>query len=326
MRRKNAPSPSPTISALKKAPPLRLTERDLEIFILIYRYGFITVKQVDRWFFSGEDNQRPKRTTYTRISKWFHGGYVNKFTNLDDHRIPEPLLVLDEEGVKTVAESLEVEAEEIQVRTSPHAFRVPHDIQLHEVRYCLEQAVSQSEATSLENMHNQDVLEVMFNKHPIDYLDKRGKKQRMVVKPDLYFELCMGERRVRYLLELEMGSRNPERFVNEKIAPLLQLIISDIYRQKLGSSSGRVLVVFDVTQERLDNLRLAITKAGAARYFLVTRYEDLIASNPLESAIWWLPHVNSRVSLYQYSSQEFDTWLKDDIENKSLPTIKLLFK
>lgn len=324
-KKKEAVKPRlPGYERAKKPPGIKLTPRDRDIFLTLYRYdGVLSLDQVTRWFFGTSEGA--KRSAQRRVSLLFHNGYLKRPTRQELYKIPEPIIWLDKPGAEVVAGHLDVGVDELGWRDTPRWSQAEHDICLNEFRHMVEVAAANNTQCAIEVWHGQDELRQMFTQ-PVAYLNHNQESQQKLVWPDGYFRLVMnqaeGTLRLPYLVEFDNGTEDNSRFARDKVSPNIHLVVSNMYEQQIGQKGGRFLVVVSGSQTRFENMRRSVTQAGGAAFFLFARLETLAPGNVLAEPVWFLPHQSHQVSLAEYGSAEFQNWLRNT--TKDLPGLSLL--
>lgn len=309
----------PGYKRAKQPPGMRLTSRDREVLVTIYRYdGMLAVDQVHRWFFPGAGN---KRNAQRRISLLFHNRYLRRPRRQDFHRIPEPVVWLDKLGAEIVAQQLEMEVSALPWRDTPRWGDVAHDIGQNEVRHMIETAATDAPHYQIEEWYGRDDLWRTVGARPVAYLSQEGERLEKRVVPDGYFRLRVQDdasdttHDFRFLLEFDNGTFPHSRFARDKVSPNVHLVLSRWYEQHIGAKGGRFLVVVRGRTDRYHNMRQTITQAGGASYFLLAHYEALVGENVVEAPVWQLPHHDRRVSLLEYGRPAFQKWLTASVQD-----------
>ena len=307
----------------KDPPGIEITDRDREIFLTIYRYdGVLSADQVHRWFFGA------KRRAQYRISALFHNRYLQRSTPelTREHRIPEPIVWLDRKGAESVAEQFGIEEiKDLSWRRTPRWSRISHDIGLNEARRIIENAANTIPSCSIEVWHGQDDLQRMFP-DKVRYLDRDNQVKEKGVWSDAYLrlrvrQLSSREVPIPFLIEFDNGTFDQPRLAEEKLSPIMHLILSKTYRRQLGEG-GRLLVIAKASEVRFQNMRKNFTRFGGSPFSLFVRASELTVEQAITEPVWLVPHCDQRVSLVEYASPDFQKWLARTTED--LPRMSFL--
>ena len=265
---------------------MRLTERDKQIFLMIYLLGgVISLKQIDRLFFSGKGRSQPRQRMWTL----FANAFVQRPNARTIHMVPlgESVYWLDEKGAEVVAAMLGVRLAELNWRRRPRFSWLKHDLAVNDFYIAVRQACETVPALALE----QWVPETDFLVHPdtIHYVDEDGVEQERQVRPD-GFLLITRERPGRqkrqafaFLLEVDMATHSNPRFRREKGRAGGAYLASAAYERRFGLKFGRWLVV-TTSDERMENLMRETEKVAEDGFFYFTTFDRVAAAESAAEA------------------------------------------
>jgi hypothetical protein len=127
-----------------------------------------------------------------------------------------------------------------------------------------------------------------------DVDDPDEKAPPLVLRPDAYFTLLVGQRRLHLFLEVDMGTEGHIRFA-AKIRRYLAYKESRMFRARFGGRSFRVLVVAP-TVTRLRSLKRLTESQGGQRMFWFAALGDVTVER-IEDPVWQLAGESSKARL-----------------------------
>lgn len=301
-------------------PPIRLTDRDIDLIQAIQDYGgFLSFRHLHYLFFEGRD----RRTMERRLSILFHNQYL-EWPSLEQRRtkpIPEAIYWLGWRGIlliaalqgvditEPVSDSLnqmkllekELRSQGIYWLSEPHWIQTPHDIKVIDLRLAFERGLGALPNLALVDWVNEHSFRVDHDRVSID----NGKGKRGVI-PDLYLMLVDEgrkssgdpEHKAHLLFEIDMATRDNPRFEREKLQAYAAYIGSPAFKERFYSEVGSWLVV-TTGKKRMRNLIRQTIKLPAEkrRHFFFSTFHQVDHSNPLTDPIWWRPGAKEPVSL-----------------------------
>lgn len=304
---------------LETPPPIRVTDRDMDLIQGIYDYaGILTIRHIRQLFFSGLS----LRTMERRLSILFHNNYLER-PSLAQRRhrpIPEAIYWLGWRGILSVAALQGLEVPEpngesknqlkqleldlkhngIYWLREPHWVQLRHDIRVIDVRLVFEKA--------FQTMPNLEVAKWANEHHfrsDYDTVSINGNKKRGVI-PDFYFMLvdegrkATGdpEHKAHLLIEVDMASRDNPRFEREKLQVYANYIGNQAFVERFGSKIGSWLIITTGKRRMKNMLRQADkVEEGKKQHFFFTTYNLLKTANPLTDPIWIRPGMGQPISL-----------------------------
>jgi hypothetical protein len=268
-------------------PPMRLTGRDRAILEAIHAFdGMLSLKQIDRLFFSGDGKTQPRH----RLRTLFTNGFVQMPDARTIHHVPlgETIYWLGEKGAEVVAESYGTTLSEISWRRNPRWAQLEHDLAVNDFRLWVQRACAADPQLELR----QWVPETDFLAYPdtVEFNDERGQKRKRQVRPDGFFLIARPRpdrakpEGFAFLLEIDMATHSNPSFEHHKVRAGLAYLDGEAYRQRFGLRFGRWLVV-TTTQQRLDHLLAQTEKAGGSQAFYFTTFER-VKDSALAEPTW----------------------------------------
>ncbi|MDR7540470.1 MAG: replication-relaxation family protein, partial [Armatimonadota bacterium] len=128
-----------------------------------------------------------------------------------------------------------------------------------------------------------------------DVDDPDQKVPPLVLRPDAYFTLLVGQRRLHLFLEVDMGTESHGRF-GAKTRRYLAYKQSTLFRARFGGRSFRVLVVAP-TVTRMRSLKRLTESQGGQRMFWFAPLSDITAEKIVEP-IWQLAGESAKARLF----------------------------
>lgn len=314
----------PRYSRAEVAPAMRFQERDGEILNAIYKYGGLMAKRQIKEVFWPTASWRAMEM---RLSLLYHQGYLD-WPSLEAWRtkpIPEPTCWLGWKGALWVASRQGVRVEQMERPTEvylrrtaqtlhreglywlrePRWSQLAHDLRIIDVWLAVEQAVRELPHLTLETWTAERELHSAMSvvEYTVQDVTGRPRRKRRGVIPDGYFCIVDERRRreglparARFLLEVDMGTVDAGRFVEEKVAAGLAYIQSQAYAARFGDNSGCWLIV-SKGEVRLKHLRHEISHTIGNGIFLFSTLDQVATDNVLTAPIWWQVE-NTQVALF----------------------------
>jgi hypothetical protein len=260
---------------------MRLTERDRAILEAIHAFdGMLSLKQIDRLFFSGQGRTQPR----ARLRTLFTNGFVRMPDARDIHRVPlgETIYWLGEKGAEVVAANYGVPLSDLTWRRQPRWSWLEHDLAVNDFRLRVHQACAADPQLALREW----VPETDFLAYPdtVEFEDESGKMRKRQVRPDGFF-LIARTRADRpkpegfaFLLEVDMATHSNPSFELHKIRAGLAYLEGPAYQQRFDLRFGRWLVV-TTTQARLEHLLEQVKKVSDQHLFYFTTFERVAVAS-----------------------------------------------
>lgn len=296
---------------LENPPPIRVTDRDMELMQAINDYGgFLTIRHIKRRFFAGLS----KRTMERRLSVLFHNHFLERPSLIQRRHqpIPEAIYWLGWRGIMAVAalqgidvpepksennhqlKQLETELKRNGVYwlREPHWVQLRHDIQVTDVRLNIEEVIKILPNLSIAKWANEHHFRADY-----DSVTMNGGKKRGVI-PDFYFMLVDEGRKqssdpeykAHLLVKVDMASRDNPRFEREKLQAYASYIGNQAFIERFDSKVGSWLIITTGKRRMKNMIRQAENIEGEKKkHFFYTTFPMLDAANPLTDPIWTRP-------------------------------------
>ncbi len=256
--------------------PLIVQPRDREILEAVYGHRFLSSGQIRDMFFGCATRSN------IRLRKLWEHEYVDRhyLRPLVFHGSSQAIYSLGKSGVDVVAESLDVDREE--VRKNRHKVRdlkpffIEHVLSVNDFRINFETAAEKHQQVQLERWINEIDLQDEYETRTAGRLTKR------LIRPDGYGRYSHKGKLYSFFLELDRATETNGRF-ERKARSYLDYGKSGRYPQTFGVRFFRVLVV-TTTLRRLKNLK-ATTQGFTHGLFWFTTL-DKIRKGEIFGPIW----------------------------------------
>lgn len=266
---------------------MQLMERDIAILETIYAFdGVISLKQVDRLFFSGYGST----TARARMRLLYDNHFVDMPSILEQHEIPygETVYWLERRGAEYVAGRQGVTLSELKYLKRPRWSQLTHDLTVNDVRIAVRSAVSADTSLSLEQWVSEGVF--LADPDTVRYQVGLARSAKRQVRPDGFFAvkqtLSTGEvKQYAFLLEVDLATHSTRRFARDKVRSGVAYLKSNTFAARFGVKFGRWIVV-TTSEKRLEHLKAQTERVGGSRLYLFTTFDKLFAAPPLTAPIW----------------------------------------
>jgi hypothetical protein len=294
---------------------MRFQNRDAQILLKIYENdGVIARRQIKDIFWS----DKSMRAMEVRLSKLNRNNYISWPT--PDHQktmpIPEPVCWLGWRGAQFIAGLHGIRVDDIngdsenqsrlfqkQLRDNgirwvrePRWSLLRHDLAIVDFRHAVENSAFELPSINLEYWVSES--EFRSNMDVVEYKVRLQSGELKTLKrgvcPDAYFEIVnegehsRGDRKFRYLLELDMATHSNQSFGRDKARPYASYIKSPEYKSRFGSNNGIWLIVTSGQAKRMQNLmrQIKVKTGDNSRMFLFTTLNQIASEDFLSSPIW----------------------------------------
>lgn len=268
--------------------PMQLTNRDARILATIHAFdGIISLRQVDKLFFSGKGRTQPRHRMRTLVSN----GYVAMPDADTQHLVPrdEVIYWLARKGAALVAGRAGKSLRELRWRGKPRYSLISHDLRVNDMRIAVQLAAEKREDVYLLSWIPESAFAVEPDK--VAFASPQGKHRKRVVRPDGFFLLeyagLLRRRQLAFLVEIDLSTEDNPRFAREKAQPGVAYLHSEAYRQRFGVKGGRYLVV-TTGRRRLQNMKRQTERAGGKGLFYFTTFAEVTTETVFDQPIWQL--------------------------------------
>jgi hypothetical protein len=269
--------------APKRAPRIRLTDRDRGLLYTLYHYRFLpTSLLVERHFGSATRGRN-------RLKLLYHHGYVDRtFPPTVGPSTGEAIYSLGPAAVPELVALYGLSPEEVRrKRGRVEPFFIAHQLLVGRFRLRLAY-VGAPHGVGLRDWREERGAELRFEARGDD-----GSLAPQRIVPDGMAWLESKRSRFAFCLEADRGTMTVGR-VRSKFERYRQAQASGAMRKHFAAERFRVLVTAP-TQRRLDSLAEAALEAGSRNVWLTT--EEALDGDPVRGAVWQRPGKSGRFPL-----------------------------
>ena len=264
----------------------KLTKRDRQIILGVYRYRLLSAEHIEILFFPpGPKATKPRSTKSScqyRLKLLYHWGFLD--------RVFQPVMpwqgqsvfvyVLDEQGADLVAATLGIDRAEVGWKPQHNEMApstLAHSLAISDVRVVINKMSKISELKLMKW-----IGEVEFQTAPmkerVPYQTRGARVERKY--PDGYFVLQYPNKPnpAHFYLEVDRGTMTNTRWQG-KIEAYEHFRKSGLAQKHYGTQNFRVLSV-TTSQRRLKNLKQATEKAGGDHRYWFTTQEQIDIWHP----------------------------------------------
>lgn len=292
----------PRFKIAKNPPSIQITDRDIKLLNVLYRYRLLTTTQIQKLVFTppaGKTKPVHINSCRRRLAKLFHNRFVNrlKIPYFPNSGTPEMVYVLDKNGVEILSRQSEINTKQLLLRPANNRLGlqwVDHAINVSQVRITIEIATRNS---FLE-------LREWLSEYDLNTRQKHFGTNQMTLKkiPDGYFVIYNKERKTiaGFFLEVDRGTESYSPKIVSKIQAYYQYCFSGQYQRDFGLKAFRVLFVVN-TASRLESIvNITIPESSI---ILATSMYQIRGNNPLADNLWRVVGKNEPVrSLFTFNS------------------------
>ncbi|SRR6266508_2489202 len=258
----------------------RITSRDLDILLAIYRFRFLTRQLLEWTFFPSERADFDGRSSLAarRLQALHQAGYVQRLVlpMLPGTGRSPLVYALSSRGADAVASRLGVDREDVDWQPRHNratAFFMEHTLAI--ARLCASlTAVLRGRDARIGRWIGEGELrrrQTRVFEYPAHHW--------LPLRPDGYFELHWpDDSKMEFFVEVDMGTETNERFVRKIRA--YERYQREGFERDYGRSRFEVLVVTS-SAKRIDNLRRAVRRAVRQDFCLFTTLDALHPSRVL---------------------------------------------
>lgn len=252
----------------------RITDRDLDILVAIYRFRFLTRQLVEWSFFSRDDGHFDRRSSLAarRLQGLYECGYVERLVlpALPGTGRTPTVYALSSRGADEVASRLGVDRASLDWRPKHNratAFFMEHTLAIARLWASLKAALRGTDISLGEWIGEGELRR--RGTRVWDYPSGRW----LPVRPDGYLELSWPDDEVlACFVEVDMGTETNDRFVRKMRA--YEIYRREEFKRDYDLSKFVVLVVTSGAK-RLANLRRATRKTVNGDYWLFATLDSL---------------------------------------------------
>lgn len=275
---------------------LRLQERDFGIIRLAYEYRFVNSEQIAA-LVAGSD-----QVILRRLQKLYHHRYLDR--PISQIVFSNPLLGpqhmvygLGDKGADLLSEKLGVDRGKIAWGEKNREVKeryIQHTLMISNFRACLTLALRDSAKASLISWTRENSPRLKDHV----YFKQGGRKQRLPITPDGFFQIRSAKGNQAFFLEADRSTMTSSRFLNKMRAYWLWWKQGG-HRKRFGIKDFRVLTL-TISEQRMENL-IRITqeaddrRRGSAMFWFATQ-GDISLDNPetVLQTIWRTASINDQ--------------------------------
>jgi hypothetical protein len=271
----------PRYSKAKKAPPMRLTDRDRRIIEVVYQLRFLTRDQIKKLEFEKGSMTACQR----RLSLLFHNGYLTAVHKpiTTGYGSSKRIYCLSRKGAALISHLYgENEAGKIkwdEKQNKVEHFFIEHNLAINDVRIAF---LKSAKADGDYNLFWFSEKEVKAWKEKVDDPENSGKT--LAITPDSFFYLLGQKKKAYYFLEIDRATEANRRW-RDKIRGYVEYIKSGKYQQRFQTSALRVLTV-TTSDKRMANLIKTTQSVENAYFFLFSTFDRIKGKNIIFDPIW----------------------------------------
>lgn len=261
-------------------PPMRLTERDIDIVQAVSDHRALLGSHIQDLFFGS------RSTAQYRLSRLFHHEYLDRhfMTVVSGGPASSPIIyTIGRHGERMLAE---------QRGYTPSELRRPkggtlswnfleHLLRINDFRVDVTLA-ARTKGWTVEVWED----EPLFRANP-DYVwlnNSQGRLSKKPVLPDGYFRLAVPQGRAHFFVEVDRGSESLSRF-RPQVEVYQAYTASGQYQVRYSKTSLRVLVI-TTSARRMASLKMATREAGGDRKYWFTTFDLVTPETVLTGAVW----------------------------------------
>ena len=288
-----ADSPKRYIPSYKRSaepPPMRLTARDRNIILAVYRYRLLSAHQVEALLFRSEKPHGKRTVCQRRLQLLYHHGFLERLPSpifLGEGRQPY-VYALARRGADLLATELDRDRADIGWQPKYNQVGisfVQHTLAINDVRLVLTLLAEDGRWQLTQWLDESDFRTAEFQ----DKVPYRVQGARMTrIFPDGYFTLQLPhlKQEAHFFLEVDQGTMS-NKLWQDKMKAYYQFRQNGLSEQLYGTRNFRLLAVVN-SRQRLTNLKRATERVGGDRYYWFTTQAtfDIWQPETLLTAPW----------------------------------------
>lgn len=270
----------PRNKRVKKPPPMRLMQRDIEVIKAIHDYRVLKSDQIQELFFGSQS------TASYRLTRLFQHEYLDRnFLPTLGGLASSPILyALGKRGADILFTHYGLAREDLRRKLGKKELSpmfLEHILQINEFRIAVTLAAKEA-GYSMETWLDDAELKSDYDYVTVD--TPTGRKAKVSLIPDSYFTLEVPQGRASFFLELDRGTMTLGRF-QQKILTYKKYFSSGQYQRRYKTKSLRVLTI-TVSEKRLQNLKRKADEVDGGRVFWFTTLDQVRMDLILNTPIW----------------------------------------
>jgi hypothetical protein len=282
----------PRYKKAKKAPPMRLTDRDKRIVEAVYQMRFLTSEQIKYWLFEDGSMTACRR----RLSVLYHNGYLSAVHKAisASYGSSKRVYCLSKKGAALIShlysekEAREIKWNEKYNKVEP--FFIEHTLAINDIRIAFSKAVLTTKEYDLFWYNEQ---EIKAWKEKVD--DPEDPSKTLPITPDAFLYLIGKDKKAYYFLEVDRATESNRRW-KDKIKGYVEYVKSGKYQARFKTEALRVLTI-STTKERVANLMKTTQSVENAYFFLFATFDQVRDNNIIFKPVWKTTEKKDLISL-----------------------------
>ena len=258
---------------------LVLTERDREIVRALFRFRFLTSRQLADMFFTS------KSKADRRLRELFDHGFLDRIDRPTTGGRAELIYAIWKEGAKLLSAEQEMQKADLPWKPSKNKVRperLQHELDIVSVHLAVDSSVIATPGVSW--LFWQDRQEIVSRKSWELLNTGSSKTGRLKLIPDAFFGLQMPKGRTVFFLELDRGTEAPRVF-RDKLLVYQLAFERGLVQKATGLRAFRVLTVTP-EERRLQALLKLATAMRHPLLFWFTTIDMIEVADILSGEAW----------------------------------------
>lgn len=280
----------PRNKRISDPPPMRLTERDIEILKTVYEWRIMKGDQIQQLFFGSQS------TASFRLSRLYQHGFLERhfLPTVGGPASSPTIYTIGKQGIEVLKkEGFYNEASKRKIpRKQLSPLFLEHTLAINDVRVAV--TVSTKQHGYVLEIWLDDV-DLKVNYDIVVVSSRDGNRREVSLIPDSYFVLRVPQGRACFFLEIDRGTETLSRF-EEKVRAYEAYVRTGQYKERFGTRSLRILTVA-CSNKRLSRLLRCTLGYDISLLLKFTTLENVVSSDILTEPIWQDLHLTSIMPL-----------------------------
>jgi hypothetical protein len=260
-------------------PPMRLTERDIEIIKTVHDFRVMRGDQIQSLFFGSQS------TASFRLSRLYQHGFLDRhfLSSMGGLASSPPLYTVGAQATAVLRQACGLGPGQIRrplAKKQLSPLFLEHMMTINTVRVAVTLAARQNEF-SLEEWRDDAMLRSDYDR--VRIATAGGRQREVSVIPDSYFVLRVPQGKAHFFLEVDRGTMTTARF-RSKVLAYQAYIQSGQYQRRYQTKSLRILTI-TLSEHRLRNLKQE-AEAVSGQPFLFTTMNRIAPESIFNLPIW----------------------------------------
>lgn len=271
-------SNTPSQKRVFPPPPMRITDRDKQIILAIYRHRLLSAVQVEALLFHSNQPRGKRTVCQRRLQLLYHHHYLDRlrdYRTIGEGRLPL-VYALDNRGADFVANELGIDRFNLAWKPNHNqigSLFLKHTLTVNTV-WIIFNLLTDSNLFEVKNWLDEANLKSRSMKEKVPYRYRGARK--VFHYPDGYFcvqSAINKEQIAHFFLEVDMGTMTNKRW-QDKVRAYLHFRHIGLAQKHFGTNNFRVLTV-TTTARRLQNLKKATERVQGDDHFWFTTGDQL---------------------------------------------------